>query len=196
MLLSHLINKNICSANTVKGCCKGVGISTKNAKVKYLLCASTNHSATDFAINASSVTDVEDEIAISALRPVFPKSCIKLFIGLPVFSYEGAYLGNLTDLSFDDFVATEFYTNRKKAYSVQNIFACNDAILLKKEQVYPLGQRIPAPVVSRFSNKSDSVVTKPYLRLAMSKGNLIKLTLSLSPFFLDLPMQHKKKKLF
>lgn len=184
MKLSEITGKHVYAGNRFKGVCLGVGISLKNGAIKYLLCRSTNERSVlpphaDFAVNASAVTEIGAQIRLSRLRPVHPKSCARLFGGLPVFSFEGAFLGKLQDLEMHDFVATRLYTDQGKSFSALRIAACSDAVLLRKEQPYPLGQRIPAPHLFHID---EAVVTKSVLRTASEEGKLIKLTLSLPPF--------------
>ncbi len=186
MFLKDLVNKEIVSGKNVKGVCRGVGVSLKSHAVKYLLCASAPSSAdADFAVAVSAVEDVDKQIYLSQLRPVLPKSCARIFIGRPVYSFEGVHLGNVADLEIQGFIATRLYTDQAIAYPVNVITACFDAVILKKELPYPLGQRIPAPMLSLVTDKADAVVTKPILRTAIRKGALTKLTLSLPPFYLD-----------
>ena len=185
MFLSQLIGKQITSGKSIKGVCKGVGISLKNYAIKYLLCASSTsqNSSSDFAVNFGSVSHVENCIILPSLRTVAPKNCIKLFLGLPVFSCDGNFVGNLQDVEVINGVFTRFFVN-ENTYPITAIAACGDAIILKKEQPYPLGQRISAPCLCHIFDKNP-IVTKPVLRTAIANGKLIKLTLSLSPFFMQ-----------
>ena len=179
MLLSQLVDKPLYVGNSVRGYCRGVGLSLKSYSVKYLLCASapTLRSA-DFAVSAASAVCEQDGIQLSRLRSVFPKSCARIFLGLPVFSVDGAFLGNLSDIELDGLSAVAIHTTRNACFPVSAIAACSDAVLLRKEQVYPLGQRIPAP----FLSLNCHLVTKQVLRQAIQEKSLIKLTLSLPPF--------------
>ena len=183
MFLSDITDKNIYVNKTSRGICLGVGVSLKTHAVKYLLCASVHtQNAVDFAVGTNAVADVTDVITLSRLRPVYPKNCAKIAIGLPVYSFEGGYLGNLEDVELRDFIVTRLFTDRNEVYPVTSVFACSDAVILRKEQVYPLGQRIPAPILPLVTDKRDSVVTRSVLRTASAKNCLVKLTLSLPPF--------------
>ena len=53
-------------------------------------------------------------------------------------------------------------------------------------------QRIPAPLLSSFTDKSEALVTKPILRVAIRNKSLIKLTLSLPPFNMDEPLRKRR----
>ena len=210
MQLSELSGKTVRSGKYTRGVCTGVGISLKSRAVKYLLCSSlprqinneemdgiTNEN-TDFAVSIASVEDISnDEISLSRLRAVIPKNCAKIHIGKPVFSDEGAYLGNVADLHLQNFIATHLQTDKNITHSALSLAACSDVIILRKEQPFPYGQRIPAPLVSHFFDKNDVVVTKSVLQTALQNGMLIRLTLSLSPFQLEtVPFLPKKRKWF
>ena len=93
MKLSQLSEKNIYVNKTFKGVCRGVAISLKSHAVRYLLCASTStQSVSDFAIGIAAVSDIDESITLTRLRPACPKGCAKIAIGLPVYSFEGGYL--------------------------------------------------------------------------------------------------------
>ncbi len=182
MFLSDITNKTLSLNKTPRGVVKGVGISLKTYAVKHLLCGNSQSARTHFALPVSAIESIEESIVLSRMRPVLSKNSACLFIGLPVYAYDGAYLGKITELEMKNFIATVFYTDAGLDFPVSVIAACSDAVLLKKEQPYPLGQRIPAPFLSILLGKKDGVVTKPVLRSAMQKSSLVKLTLSLPPF--------------
>jgi hypothetical protein len=184
MLLSALTGKELFLGKTYKGECRGVGVSLKSGEVKYLFCASapSKNADADFALPISAVASVDEHIRLSRVRPVFPKSCAKLFLHRPVYDGEGVFLGTLSDVEIKDFKAVSITTSLGEKRWAGLIAVCSDAILLRKELPYPIGQPVPAPVLSEFLGRTDGVVTKPLLRLAMQQGALIKLTLSLPPF--------------
>ncbi len=186
MFLSELMGKEILSGKTAKGYCKGVGISLKTYAVKYLLCASTPTAEADFCISASAITQIGEGVTLSQMRPLFPKSCAKLFPNKPIYAFDGTYLGKIADVLLQDLVATELYTEQNAIYPTSAIAACQDAVILKREQPFPLGQRIPAPYLSLFTDKKDGLITKSTLRTAIGHGKLIRLTLSLPPFRISL----------
>ncbi len=185
MFLKELTNKEILSGKSVKGVCRGVGISLKSHAVKYLLCADTPTADVQFSVSVSAVENVDEQIRLSSLRPLMPSRCIHLCIGRPVYSFEGAYLGRVSDLAMQDFTATYLFTDKNAVYPITSVTACRDAVLLKKESPFPIGQRIPAPFLYLTSDKKDGVITKPILRAAIAKSNLVKLTLALPPFHLE-----------
>lgn len=183
MLLSSLVEKPVLVAAATRGVCMGVGVSLKNFTVKYLLCASLqNRKQMDFCVNYSAIIDLDESISLKALRPVFPRSCARFSLHLPIFSADGSFIGNLDDLEILDGVATRLFTEDGRVFPLSAVLACTDAVILKKEQPFPLGQLVPAPMLSTISNKKEGLVTKPLLRLAKEKSSLIKLTLSLPPF--------------
>lgn len=187
MLLSQLIGKEIVVGNTPRGSVKGVGISLKTHAVKYLLCAGTNPSRALFAIPINSVTSFGEHLLLPRLRPVFPKHCACLFFNLPIYSCYGEHLGHLQEVTINHFTATTLHTDKGIILPISAVNACSDAILLKREQPFPLGQRVPAPILSTVSGKREGVVTKPVLRAAIQQNALIKLTLSLPPFSIEAP---------
>lgn len=175
---SYILHKNV-----RRGVCLGFGVSLKNYAVKYLLCCvSDEKGAPDFALNFSAVERVDNEnISLSSIRPVLPKSYVKIFENLPVYTQTGAFVGNVTKLQIDNNTLVKIYTDLH-GFSPSDIFACNDAIILKKTQSYPLGQRVPVTPNQDFLTQKSKLVTKPLLRFAIEKNALIKLTLSLAPF--------------
>jgi hypothetical protein len=64
---------------------------------------------------------------------------------------------------------------------------------LRKEQPFPIGQRIPAPLLFDFSSHTP-IVTKPLLKEAVKQGKLIQFTLSLPPFYLQTDFNEAKKR--
>ena len=197
MFLSDIVQKDIYVGKIRRGVCSGVGISLKSRAVKYLLCCSEQNEFLsapndkhDFAINVSALENVEDHLKISRLRPVFPKNCAKIFIGHPVYSDEGLFVGNVRDLEIENGIATKLYTENG-VHPAQTLSACSDVILLRKEPPYPITQRIPAPVVSYFSSANEPYVSRAVLKESMQKGCLISFTLSLAPFHLPFPLEMK-----
>ncbi len=183
MKLSNLIGKSVYAGSKRRGVCEGVGISLKSGAVKYLFCSAPK-GRTDFCVNVSAIEEIDEEIYLSRLRPVFPKSTVKILLGLPVYTDEGVFLGNVRDMEMDAFIALRLETDNGERFPVFHIAACTDAILLRKKPPYPIGQRIPAHVVSDIFQNSETIVSRANLRHAIEKGALIKLTLSLAPFAL------------
>ena len=193
MKLSNLHEKSVYVGKTLRGVCRGVALSLKSQAVKYLLCASTlTQTSTDFSVGVSAVTEIGESIRLSRLRPAYPKNCAKISIGLPVYSFEGGYLGVVEDLELRNFVATRLFTDRGDVFPITSLFACSDAVILRKEQPYPLGQRIPSPILPILTDKTEALVTKPLLKTALQKGALVKLTLSLPPFNLETEPQRRR----
>lgn len=192
MKLTDLQNKNIYVGKTLRGSCRGVALSLKSHAVKYLLGASTpTQTSPDFSVGVSSILEIEEDIHLSRLRPSYPKNCAKISIGLPVYSFEGGFLGTVADLECKDFIATHVITHDEERFPITSVVACSDAVILRKEPPYPLGQRIPAPLLPIVTDKSEALVTKPILRAAIQKRALVKLTLSLPPFNLEEQPSHR-----
>lgn len=191
MLLSDISEKILYVNETPKAVCKGVGISLKNFTVKYLLCSAKSHTRADFCVNVSALEYVDAHaVVVNRMRPVFPKSCAKLFLSLPVFTADGAFLGRVSDVELQSvngtLTATRIFTDKNTVYSALGITACLDALILKREMPYPIGQRIPAPAVLHFSPSGHPIVGKSTLKDCIEKNRLIHLTLSLPPFSLHL----------
>lgn len=165
--------------NIHRGYCVGLGISLKTFTIKYLLCSLSKEQATpDFAVKFSAVEKFEqDKIHLSVLRPVLPKSCAKLFCDMPIYTQTGVFCGKLKQIEIDGNSFIRLFTENVEL-SATEISACADAVILRKPQPYPLGQRIPA----YGEQASTAIVTKGVLRSAIQKNELIKLTLSLAPF--------------
>ncbi len=185
MLLSQLVHKEIRHREKARGVCLGVGITLKNHALKYLLCRSEADpcwASADLYVHANALAVLSStSLSLHAFRPVAPKTHAKLFIGKPVYTQNGESLGRLKDVEFCNLTATRLFTE-KGSFPIRSVFAVSDAIILRKEQPFPLGQRIPAPMLSDFSQKNEPVVTKSVLRKAIAKSSLIRLTLSLPPF--------------
>ena len=187
MLLSEIVGKRVYVGNIPKGKCTGIGVSLKTGVVKYLLCSSTQSTffseQIDFCINLSAVQSITEDVNLTRLRPVFPKSCVKLFLGRPIYSDLGAFVGTISDVTLQNNTAKEIFCDNGKSFPFSSIAAVSDAVILKKVPPYPLGQRIPAPFLSDFSLQNDSTVTKTFLRCAMAQGKLIQVTMALPPFY-------------
>ena len=177
MLLSDFVEKSVYIGKNLRGVCLAVGVSLKSCAVKYLRCASVAtynplRPRIDFSVPVSAVESVSDgAIRLSRLRPVYPKNCTSVFINRPVYSDGGAYLGCVTDIDLHDFTATRLFTDANKSYPFSAVYAYADAVILRKTQVYPLGQ------LTR-----SGFVTKPLLKKAIEEKTFIRLTLSLPPF--------------
>lgn len=183
MLLSYLLDKPVVARESVRGVCRGIGVSLHSYTVKLLLCSTApTQQNPDFAVGTSSVLYVDKKIHLSRLRAVLPKNYAKFFLGLPIFSAEGAYLGKLVDMEIENFSAVALHTDKKEEIPFSAVAVCNDAVILRKMPAYPLGQRIPAPLLCQMQAQNEQLITKQTLRRAIQQKSLIKLTLSLPPF--------------
>lgn len=200
MLLSELITKPLYVGKTPRGYCVGVGVSLKSLSVKYLLCVHTTQNPPtqtfDFAVNVSCIKDVDTQIHLSRVRHSYPKNCVKVFIGCPIYSVDGSFLGNIADLDLDDFYAVRLHSDKSNTFSFLSVMACSDAILLRKEQPFPIGQRVHAPLVSSFFDNNPPIITKPVLRDALQNGTIVRLTSTLPPFSTKLNITQSSKKKF
>ena len=196
MFLSELSNKPIYVKNTVKGVCIGVGISLKSYAVKYLICQSNADyhprlPRADFFLSVSAIQSVSPSaIRVSALRTIRPKNCAQIFIGMPIFAENGANLGIVQDLQIKDFITDKLFNAANDAFPCTSITAALDAVILRKEQPYPIGQRIHTPIVREYFNHTNHIVTKATLKNALQKRAIIKLTLSLPPFNQELSFKN------
>ena len=182
MFLSSLLQKRILVGKQSKGVCLGIGFSLKNQTVKYLLCGSAPHAKTaDFAVGIHTVLSIDDSITLSRLRAVHPNACVKVFTGLPIYAHDGIKLGELQDIEIVQGKVIRILVNDGKSYPIAAIFAFGDAIILRKDLPFPLGQTLPKAAREIFPESGVSV-TKNLLRSAIKKGKLIELTLSLPPF--------------
>lgn len=185
MLLSSIAEKKVYVGKSLRGYARGIGISLKTYAVKYLLCASNANAPngyTDFSVSASSIQEISTSVYLKNARALQTKNCAKLFIGLPVFLVDGTYLGNVLDIEIQNLTVVKLLTNQGEHFPVTSVIACQDAVILRKELSFPIGQRIPAPSVFSFLDKSTTLVTKSVLKQAIQNGTLIQLTLSLPPF--------------
>ena len=169
----NLIPKTIYCNNTPRGQCHSIGFSQKTGAIKYLFCST--YDRVEFVINTSAVLSVHEYgIELSRLRPVVPKNILKLFLGQPVYTYNGIAIGNILEIKEENLILQAIITDNNISIPFTAVQACNDAVILRKKLPYPLGQRIPTT--------SSQTVTRPILRSAIQEKSLIKFTLSLAPF--------------
>ena len=181
MFLSALLQKRVIANQQSRGVCLGIGFSLKTHSVKYLLCGSApNARAADFAVSVNTVTNVAESISLARLRAVYPNGCCKLFPAMPIYTHDGVQLGEVQDAEILQGKAVRLFSSDGKSYPFAAILACGDAVILRKELPFPLGQPLPDSMKELFP-ESGVTVTKPLLRAAIKKGKLIELTLSLFP---------------
>lgn len=193
MYVSTLVGKRVFSRSAERGVCVGVGVSLKTFVVKYLFYQPLHERANVlFALPFARVC-AADGLCLQAdgVRALSPKGCAPFRLRLPVFTAEGVAVGQVADLSItegqDGEYRAEFMVlDGGKTIAADEIAVYADAVLLKKSRPYPLGQRIPAPILSLFSDKNQPFVSKAALRRAVERNDLIKFTLSLPPFHAQL----------
>lgn len=181
MLLTSLIHKRIIVNNTPRGLCIGVGLAKKDGAIKYLICSETDNQNIRFSIPFSLVVFIkEDAIHLQKLRAVTPTKCAYLFTDKPVYTIRGDFLGFLHNAEWINGMLT-FLTVNGKPIPYASISAISDAVLVRQEPIFPIGQRIPASYVNKTPSR-ENVVTKSVLRRSLAECSLIRLTLSLPPF--------------
>lgn len=185
MLLTDYNNKPIFAGREERGIALGIGFSLKTQAVKCILCASSGQKIPTYAVGISAVKSITEYITLHRLRSILPTNCARLTVGMPIYAHDGGYLGQLIDAEIQNHTLLRLFTDRGELLPATLIVACNDAIFLRKNQPFPLGQRVHGTVISQICDKTDGLVTRPLLRAAMAKGALIKLTLSLPPFSLQ-----------
>lgn len=184
MLLSEIVGKNVYSGKSLRGVCRGVCLSLKSRAVKYLLCSNepAQNDYTEFSVSVGCIGSVEDTVTLKRLRTAIPKNCVRFFTGRPVYSEEGAYLGITSDLVMENFTATKLVTDTGKIYSAAAISALGDAVILKREPLFPLGTRVQCDIpASPEPIREGTIVNRGTLRTAISSGRLIRLTVNLLP---------------
>ena len=181
MLLTSFIGKRVVVDKIPRCVCTGIAVSRKNGKLLYLLCSTNETDATSFALSFSSVISVNPScIVVNKFRPCLCKRADVLFLDMPVYSTQGKRLGVLQNGHVENGVLIHITVNDAK-YSLTQIKAVMDAILLSPSPVYPIGQHVPVSTV--YQEKfATSTVTKALLKKAIERQCLIQFTLSLPPF--------------
>ena len=168
----NIIHNTVYVNQTSRGTCNQLGVSLKTGAIKYLFC--TANEREEFAVSTNALVSVSDfRLELSALRTVVPKNAVKLFIGQPVYTHNGVFLGSLKNIVQENMRVNALRTE-KNVIPFSAVQACADAIILRKSLPYPLGQTIPT--------SSPKCITRPVLKNAIKEKSLIRLTLSLSPF--------------
>ncbi len=185
MRLSELIGKPVFVGDKQRGTFQGVFLSPKYKTVKYLLCNIDQKNAkTALAVSVSCVERFEECIVLKRIRSTLPKNAVLFKMGCPAYTEEGTYLGVTLDVEIYNLTATDFFTESGR-FSATAVCAIGDAVLMKKEQPYPIGQRIPAHTLLQLSLPSNvTLVSKPILKNVIKAGRLVSFTLSLPPFHL------------
>ena len=183
MLLSNLIGMPVFVGEKQRGTLQGVFLSAKSKSIKYLLCAiEQKNTQTTLALSIAALDKIENGIYLKRIRSILPKNATLFQQNCPVYTQDGAYLGSACDLQFYHLTATKLFTE-KAVFPTTAITAVGDAVLLKTDEPYPLGQRVPAPMLSTFScNEEQVLVTRSLLKFVIKNGRLIAFTLSLAPF--------------
>ncbi len=182
MRLRDFLDKPVFIGQKQRGRCVALGVSLKTATIKYLYVQPENDSQA-FAVSYSALSFIGETLSLKTLRPVFPKACARLYDKAPIYAQNGTFLGMLWDTQIsENGTVLALLSNLGQHFPFSLVSSCTDAVILRKKQPYPLGQRVPAPALSLISPMQSEVVSKRILRQAIQKGNLIKFTLSLVPF--------------
>ena len=181
MLLSSLLKKPIFTAQKQKGFCVGVGISQKDYSIKYLFCSQSQMGKTEFAVKFSSLTPTPESLQCSRLIPVVPKACTRIFLPRPLYNEKGELLGQIVDGIVEKYRLTSLIVDNGEKLPLCFIAAYADCVIVKKQARYPVGQRTSS--LSPDCTQAFGVITKSALKTAIKNDCLIKLTLSLPPFY-------------
>ena len=173
MLLSSLLKKNIFAAQKQKGFCVGVGISQKDYSIKYLFCSQRQTGKTEFAVKFSSLTPTPESLQCSRLIPVVPKACTRIFLPRPLYNEKGELLGQIVDGIIEKYRLTSLIVDNGEKLPLCFIAAYADCVIVKKR----------TSSLSPDCTQAFGVITKSALKTAIKNDCLIKLTLSLPPFY-------------
>ena len=187
MLLTNLIGKPVRKQNVTYGNVTGVCVSLKSRAIRYLLCISREKPRSEFAVGISAVAEMDDDVTLTRLKPLLPQNSVKLTLNRPIYDETGKYLGFIQDAELENGYLRAVYANDNKRYPATRVLALDDAVILKKTEPYPLGQRIPTPAVCPLSDEfskteKGGLVTRSVLKTAVKNGALIRFTLALPPF--------------
>ncbi len=183
LLLSDIVGKNVYSGKALRGVCRGVCLALKSRTVKYLLCSretAQNNDYTEFSVSVGCIGAIEDAIVLRRMRTAIPRNCVRFFMGRPIYSEEGAYLGIVSDLALESFVATRVIADTGRSYPASAVAAVGDAVLLRRAPLFPLGRLVPEGICLPDA-PAGTIVTRSVLKSAVSSGKLIRLTSSLLP---------------
>ena len=183
MLLSTWINSPVFVGEKQRGVLRNVFLSTKSKQIKYLQCTIQQRGIqSQLVVSVNAIERMDNNgIFLKRARSTLPKNAVLFQPNCPIYAENGVRLGVACDLRLQGLTAITLLTENAQ-FPTTGIIAIGDAILLKNEP-YPIGQRIPAPLLSQFStNQQDLLITRSILKTARKAGKLINLTLALPPF--------------
>ena len=183
MFLKNLIGLPVFVGAKQRGILQGVFLSNKSKSVKYLLCLiQQNGRQNPLTVSVSALERLDDAVVLKQARSTLPKNASLFQLDKPVYTENGEYLGLTRDLELEKLTAIALHTEQS-VLPTTSILALGDAVLVKKHEPFPLGQRIPASALVSFSiSDSSPLVTKAILKNAIREKRLIAFTLSLPPF--------------
>lgn len=183
MFLNDFIGMPVFVEEKQRGTLQGVFLSAKSKSIKYLLCSiDQKGTQTPLAVSVAAIERIDDVVVLKRIRSTLPKNATLFKQNCPVYTENGVYLGGACDLEFHELTAVALHTETA-VFPTTSILAIGDAVLLRRDEPYPIGQRVPAPALSLFSLPEQSLlVTRSVLKSAIKNGRLIAFTLSLPPF--------------
>lgn len=184
MLLTEFIGTPVFVGEKQRGIIQGVFLSPKSKAVKYLLCSLQTSAHPPITISVSAIEHIDNSgLFLKQMRSTLPKNALLFKKDCPVYNENGVYLGSACNLELFNLTATAIFTENT-VFPATSILAVGDAVLLRPDEPYPIGQRIPAPARSLFFDlpQSSLLVNRSLLKTAVKNGTLIEFTLSLPPF--------------
>ncbi len=170
MKYSEIYQKTIICNGKILGIC--VGLFEKNNIAKYVICKQSKE-VTCFLYFSQIEEITMDGIIIKKSRKGFPTNCNMLEKNKSVYYVNGEYIGKTTDYEFVGDKLVYIYLDNGRKITTNLIYAFSDAVILLTDGKYPVGI---------YRKENNEFINKRVLKDAMKKGELIELTLSLSPF--------------
>lgn len=185
--LGRLLSKPVYAGGGALLPLKGVTFSISTRKIRHLIVrfGEEDGDASEIYLPFDSARLSAWRITPESFRPRSPKNTQRLLLNKPVYSTGGTYLGKLTDALIKNGVLRLLYADGKP-YCADNLYAANDAFLLRPAEPFPLGQSLPqnlrneksGDVPVRFAEQINRSALQYFLR----EGKLIALTTSLPLF--------------
>ena len=173
----YLIGQNVFVNNEIKATVLGVYLAKKYPAVKQLHCKLL--SGEEFCLSLNGATVDDTGVHVQKLRACLPCDYVKLTRGVPIYDEKGVLQGVLSNVEVKNGVPVSFIGQNGIRYPYSMLKSAADALILKKKPTFPLGE----PIHSYTKDKNAyPFVSKKTLTNAIKKGELVKLTLSLSPF--------------
>ena len=185
--LCRLLSKPVYAGGGALLPLKGVTFSLSSRKIRHLIVrfGEKDGDASEIYLPFDSARLSAWRITPDSLRPRSPKNTQRLLLNKPVYSTGGTYLGKLTDALIKDGVLRLLYADGKP-YCADNLYAANDALLLRPAEPFPLGQALPQNLRNEKSGgvpvRFSEQINRSALQFFLREGKLIFLTTSLPLF--------------